>query len=427
MRDAMRHWFAPAEERDDPNLSGVLEEAAADGGCPVCRTRNRRVERHEFTILWEEVNDPGLRETLMASWGFSRQHAWQMASSHFMGVGAPFGLAIIYRDLVRRLAAALAAPGELAHALKPTRADPVVGSEREAVKDFTHILARRGNNQAFRARYARWNGACLPHGSAALPQAAPASARWLGEDLLRRLDERVAAATDPDGIGRLAALLVGDPPPAPRGGWTTHAGTLPDTLDLSALLALAGCPLCNAEAATARFMLVGLMTDRGDLCGDHAWRLVALARDQAIPVAQAATVLGGMANRWRVRVFGTLENNGGASPCPVCVAVHEAARTTGQLLLDQGGEASVQGALHRADGVCVPHLRGLLATHHPQIPALLAAERAVVERLLGELNEFIRKHDYRFASEAKGYEGTSWYRAIRLIAGNPPYDEAAHE
>lgn len=420
MRDWLRRRFAPTEERDDPNLSGVLEEAAADGGCPICRVRDRRVERHEFTILWEEVNDPGLRETLVGSWGFTRRHAWRMASSHFMGVGAPFGMAIIYRDLVRRLAAALAAPTEVARALKPTRADPVLASEGEAVEDYTHVFARRSGNEAFRTRYAGWDGACLPHGFAASSDASPATARWLRETMRQRLDERVAAATDPGGIARLAAVLVGDLLPVAEGGWATAPASFPETSDLPALLALPGCPLCNAEAVASRIALVHLATDQADLCLDHAWLLAALVRDQVIPVAQATTVLGGMADRRRERL--SIPAGAGHDPhgCPICVAAHAAAQTTGAALLDRSGDAHVQENLKHAGGMCVPHLRDLLALHHPQLPMLLATERIIAEGLLGELDEFIRKHDYRFANEDKGHEGTSWYRAVRLIAGNPP-------
>jgi hypothetical protein len=420
MRAFLQKWFAPAEARDDPNLGGVLEEAAAGGGCPVCGVRDRRVERHEFTILWEEVNDPGLRETLLASWGFTRTHAWQMASSRFMGVGAPFGLAIIYRDLVRRLARALTSPPVLAQALKPTRADPVQGSEDEAVEDFTHVLAVRSRDAAFRARYVGWDGACLPHGFATIAQAAPAPARWLRLDMVHRLEERVAGATDADGLAWLAAFLVGDPLPAAEGGWAKPWSTFPETPDLLGLLALPGCPLCNAEVVAARSALEGAASDADDLCFDHTWLLVHLVRTRAIPLAQATTVLDGMAARWRDRLAATSANGRGLRTCPVCVAVHKAAGTIGRELLDRIEDEHVQEAVARSGGVCLPHLRRLLSVQYGNLPALVAIERAVAEALLGELDEFIRKHDYRFANEAKGDEGTSWYRAIRLLAGNPP-------
>ena len=40
-----------------------------------------------------------------------------------------------------------------------------------------------------------------------------------------------------------------------------------------------------------------------------------------------------------------------------------------------------------------------------------------MQSLLAELSEFIRKHDYRFTGEGMGEEGTSWIRAIEMVAG----------
>jgi hypothetical protein len=40
-----------------------------------------------------------------------------------------------------------------------------------------------------------------------------------------------------------------------------------------------------------------------------------------------------------------------------------------------------------------------------------------MQSLLEELSEFIRKHGYRFTGESMGEEGTSWIRAIEMVAG----------
>lgn len=47
-------------------------------------------------LLYENVNDPGVREKIRRSAGFCNRHAWQM---HKIGDG--FGLGIIYEDLLR--------------------------------------------------------------------------------------------------------------------------------------------------------------------------------------------------------------------------------------------------------------------------------------------------------------------------------------
>ena len=70
-------------------------------------------------------------------------------------------------------------------------------------------------------------------------------------------------------------------------------------------------------------------------------------------------------------------------------------------------------------GLCLSHLRLTLArTSDPvQFEALRDAHLAKWRDLIGELDEFIRKNDYRFADEEIGAEGTSWSRAIDLVSG----------
>jgi hypothetical protein len=48
---------------------------------------------------------------------------------------------------------------------------------------------------------------------------------------------------------------------------------------------------------------------------------------------------------------------------------------------------------------------------------LWEVQNACMQSLLEELSEFIRKHDYRFTREGMGEEGTSWIRAIEMVAG----------
>ena len=50
---------------------------------------------------------------------------------------------------------------------------------------------------------------------------------------------------------------------------------------------------------------------------------------------------------------------------------------------------------------------------------LRAVQCACLQALDAELREFIRKHDDRFTGEGTGTEGTSWIRAIEMVAGKP--------
>ena len=50
---------------------------------------------------------------------------------------------------------------------------------------------------------------------------------------------------------------------------------------------------------------------------------------------------------------------------------------------------------------------------------LLDCQRTCIQRVLEEVRELIRKHDYRFSDEPRGDEMLSWRRAAVLCAGNP--------
>ena len=42
-----------------------------------------------------------------------------------------------------------------------------------------------------------------------------------------------------------------------------------------------------------------------------------------------------------------------------------------------------------------------------------------MQRFLDEVQELVRKHDYRFSNEPQGEEMSSWRRAALLLVGNP--------
>ena len=81
-----------------------LRDALALPGCPVCRLRERYLERVVEQLLYEHVNDQEVRERLRASRGFCREHAWYLARQ-----GAALGVALILRDVLGSIRTKLAA------------------------------------------------------------------------------------------------------------------------------------------------------------------------------------------------------------------------------------------------------------------------------------------------------------------------------
>ncbi len=41
-----------------------LQEALAQSGCPLCRLLEERAEQYLDNLLWENVNDPGMRQAV---------------------------------------------------------------------------------------------------------------------------------------------------------------------------------------------------------------------------------------------------------------------------------------------------------------------------------------------------------------------------
>lgn len=110
---------------------------------------------------------------------------------------------------------------------------------------------------------------------------------------------------------------------------------------------------------------------------------------------------------------------GKAKPCPACRRVREREQHYADTLLLNWDDERLHHKFHDSAGLCLSHLRLTLArTRDPvQFEALRAAHLDIWRDLIGELDEFIRKNDYRFAGEGIGAEGTSWSRAIDLVSG----------
>jgi hypothetical protein len=108
-------------------------------------------------------------------------------------------------------------------------------------------------------------------------------------------------------------------------------------------------------------------------------------------------------------------------PCPACVYLREQDEVYGTALVRHIADGALVSALRDSAGLCVPHLRDALgrAPDAQAFERLRDAQLAAWGRLTDELDEFIRKQDYRFTAEPGGAENDSWSRAIGLVSGEP--------
>ena len=116
--------------------------------------------------------------------------------------------------------------------------------------------------------------------------------------------------------------------------------------------------------------------------------------------------------------------------CPVCALVQARAQDhMSTLLAHLEGPGGLLDAYLQSDGLCLDHFRQALgqARSGSQAMALVDAQRSVWQRLLADLDEFIRKSDQRFRDEPFGEERDAWRRALAAISGPPPRGQSARQ
>lgn len=176
-------------------------EALEGPGCPLCLLRSSAVERYLDSLLYEQVNDPDLRQALARSRGFCREHAYVL-----VGLGDSLGTAILYRDQVgqaleavriarRRAGSTPPRPrwfpngvqredpaSVLARMVKPEGPCPACRVAEEAEDRYLSSLLQHVDSPEIRRAVERSSFLCLPHLTAALQRAdSPDLARVLLE------------------------------------------------------------------------------------------------------------------------------------------------------------------------------------------------------------------------------------------------------
>lgn len=110
-----------------------------------------------------------------------------------------------------------------------------------------------------------------------------------------------------------------------------------------------------------------------------------------------------------------------SGPCPACVTRDEAALRAIREFDAHCDEPELVDIWQSSDGFCLPHLNVALSQLGRPARALVVTRQGEVwARLRADLEEFIRKNDYRFQEEGfTDSEGRSWQDAVRATAGAP--------
>lgn len=105
--------------------------------------------------------------------------------------------------------------------------------------------------------------------------------------------------------------------------------------------------------------------------------------------------------------------------CPACRVQNDCRERYGSTLIQWIDDKEMRDAMDAGRGLCVPHFLALLGmtTDARLRMYLIEMQRTRMSSLLQELEEFRRKHDYRFRDERFGNEADSWSRAIKMMVG----------
>ena len=213
-----------------------------------------------------------------------------------------------------------------------------------------------------------------------------------------------------------------------------------------------GCPVCwlltRYDARSFDSLLYEFVNDVGvrdkirqtlGFCNYHAWVLHQVATD--LTPEKLSVGMGQMgisiiyldlvetlikrlkafsssASKRHVKAPATVSKSTG-TVCPMCSARAQFELWYLESILRNIAMKDFSEKYAACDGLCAIHLlRALeLSGFDGNKRALAAAEIRRLEELSVDLHEFLRKHDYRYASEGFGKEGDSWLRAVRKISG----------
>jgi hypothetical protein len=246
-------------------------------------------------------------------------------------------------------------------------------------------------------------------------------------------------------------------------GRTSGAGRPPGYFDLLDAFAQPGCAVCRlALSASERYLdtwAYETFTDggnrdalvrQGGFCTLHTWALAQRGAAFALAVAYrsilgdrlvalAARGRGSEGHRaartsWWHRLVGHQSHRrqdvthadaraaGRWRTCLACRARDDTTQRDSAAFVHSATDATFLDAFSHSSGLCLIHWSTVCAACETQLPAPVV--RALAERqqacwahAVGELDEMIRKHDYRFRDEPSGEEMRSWQLAAELVAG----------
>ena len=205
-----------------------------------------------------------------------------------------------------------------------------------------------------------------------------------------------------------------------------------------------GCPVCRLATEAVDAYLTSVCYEQvndldlreqlrsaGGFCRVHAERFVkqrlgqlasAIVYRDVLNTARKRLAAGnGSGGRSKLAaLFGGGKSRPTAPPCPGCEVEAEAEGRYLATLRNRLLDPKVRERYQAGDGLCLPHIDQALQADDDGARALAAAAVEMLGTIVAELDEYIRKHDYRFQTSVwDGGEDTP-ERAVERAVGHRP-------
>lgn len=172
------------------------------------------------------------------------------------------------------------------------------------------------------------------------------------------------------------------------------------------------------------------LRDARGLCDRHGWRLAGqrgavlgtaiIYRDVVNTLVKALEANADLPSRLFRRGQPELSRAlASSAECPACALEQDAEQRSVKILLNHVSDTVIAETYRQTGGLCLPHFQ-LALSHASQatLKTLTGWQAEVWRQLRGELDELIRKHDYRFRSEPMTEaEEDAWRRAVAALVG----------
>lgn len=151
-------------------------EALSGAGCALCRLGGVAANRFLDSLLYEYVNDTGMRQRIVEAHGFCPNHSQALVARH-----DALGTSILYKAILNHLQAELEAPpearagwgsrlrdqfrgpSEAAERLAAHQPCPACVQRDDAVRRALTLIAEHEGDAELAAAIAAGDGLCLPH------------------------------------------------------------------------------------------------------------------------------------------------------------------------------------------------------------------------------------------------------------------------